>query len=150
MTARVVVIGGGIAGCAAAVAAARSGAQVQLLEAAHHLGGVAVRGEHRTLCGLAAIDAVALTAYIVTQIQVDGTGEGPDVGLYRSLLAATDCPIVASGGVGSLDHIAALAALEVAGKRLDGVIVGRALYDGAFTLSQALAVAAGQRGLEPG
>lgn len=92
---------------------------------------------------VAQFDAVALAAYIVTQIQVDGTGEGPDVGLYRSLLAATDCPIVASGGVGSLDHIAALAALEVAGKRLDGVIVGRALYDGAFTLSQALAVAAG-------
>lgn len=109
---------------------------------------VAVRGweqgSGRDLFEVVALfDAVALAAYIVTQIQVDGTGEGPDVGLYRSLLAATDCPIVASGGVGSLDHIAALAALEVAGKRLDGVIVGRALYDGAFTLSQALAVAAG-------
>lgn len=57
MAVRVVVIGGGIAGCAAAVAAARLGAQVQVLEAGHHLGGVAVRGEHRTLCGLAAIDA---------------------------------------------------------------------------------------------
>lgn len=55
----VVVIGGGVAGCAAAVAAARSGALVQVLEAGHHLGGVAVRGEHRTLCGLAAIDASA-------------------------------------------------------------------------------------------
>ena len=57
MAVRVVVIGGGVAGCAAAVAAARSGAQVQVLEASHHLGGVAARGEHRTLCGLAAIDA---------------------------------------------------------------------------------------------
>lgn len=59
MTARVVVVGGGVAGCAAAVAAARGGARVLLLEAGHHLGGVAVRGEHRTLCGLAAIDAPA-------------------------------------------------------------------------------------------
>lgn len=54
---RVAVIGGGIAGCAAAVAAAEAGCEVVLLEAARHLGGVAARGEHRTLCGLAPIDA---------------------------------------------------------------------------------------------
>jgi len=53
----VVVIGGGIAGCAAAAALAGRGAAVLVLEAGHHLGGVAVQGEHRTLCGLAPIDA---------------------------------------------------------------------------------------------
>jgi choline dehydrogenase-like flavoprotein len=56
---RVAVIGAGVAGCAAAVAAAQSGAEVRLLESGHHLGGVAVRGEHRSICGLAAIDAAA-------------------------------------------------------------------------------------------
>jgi 2-polyprenyl-6-methoxyphenol hydroxylase-like FAD-dependent oxidoreductase len=52
-----VVIGGGIAGCAAAVTAAESGVPTTLIEASHRLGGVAVTGEHRTLCGLAPIDA---------------------------------------------------------------------------------------------
>jgi hypothetical protein len=56
---RVVVVGGGIAGCAAAVAAASAGAAVTMLVADAHLGGVAATGEHRTLCGLAAIDAPA-------------------------------------------------------------------------------------------
>jgi hypothetical protein len=57
MTARVVVIGGGVAGCATAVAATEAGARVTLLESRRHLGGVAVLGEHRTICGLAPIDA---------------------------------------------------------------------------------------------
>ncbi len=55
----VVVIGAGVAGCAAAVAAAEAGAPTILLEATRTLGGVAVHGEHRTLCGLAPIDAAA-------------------------------------------------------------------------------------------
>src|SRR5580658_10391362 len=54
---RVVVIGAGISGCAAAGALAGLGAEVLVLEAGRHLGGVAVAGEHRTLCGLAPIDA---------------------------------------------------------------------------------------------
>ena len=87
-------------------------------------------------------EAVGVAAYVVTQIAVDGTLEGPDLGLYRSLLAATATPVVASGGVGSLGHIAALADLEEAGRRLAGVIIGRALYDGTFTLEDALRVAA--------
>jgi hypothetical protein len=56
---RVVVIGGGVSGCAAAAGLAAHGAQVLLLEAGLHLGGVAVRAEHRTLCGLSPIDAPA-------------------------------------------------------------------------------------------
>lgn len=117
--------------------------------------GLDVRGEEVALRGweqgsgralldvVAEFDAVALAAYVVTQIHVDGTGAGPDIELYRRLLAATDRPVVASGGVGTLAHIEALAAVEVGGRRLAGVIVGRALYDGAFTLSQALSVAGG-------
>jgi|GEM_PF-6236457 len=54
---KVVVIGAGVAGCAAAVAAANAGAEVILVEASHHIGGVAAQGEHRTICGLAPIDS---------------------------------------------------------------------------------------------
>ncbi|MBA2481379.1 MAG: FAD-dependent oxidoreductase [Planctomycetes bacterium] len=57
MSAQVAVIGGGVAGCAAAVAAADAGARVVLIVRDRFLGGAAVRGEHRTLCGLAPIDA---------------------------------------------------------------------------------------------
>jgi phosphoribosylformimino-5-aminoimidazole carboxamide ribotide isomerase len=110
---------------------------------------VAVRGwEHGS--GLDVADAVErfadhpVAAYVVTQIAVDGTLVGPDLDLYRALLDLTATPVVASGGVGTLHHIAALRDLEsAAGRRLAGVIVGRALYEGAFTLGAALAVAAG-------
>ena len=76
-------------------------------------------------------------ALVVTQIEVDGVGTGPDIELYRELL---DQPLIASGGVGSVDDLRALAALGVG-----GVIVGRALYDKAFTVEEALAACA-QRG----
>jgi phosphoribosylformimino-5-aminoimidazole carboxamide ribotide isomerase len=78
-------------------------------------------------------------AVVATQISVDGTGEGPDLDLYRHLLATTALAVVASGGVGTTAHIEALAALEVGGRRLGGVIVGRALYERAFTVEEALA-----------
>jgi phosphoribosylformimino-5-aminoimidazole carboxamide ribotide isomerase len=78
------------------------------------------------------------SAAVVTQIDVDGTGFGPDLDVYTELLAVSTLPLVASGGVGTLDHLRALADLEVAGRRLHGVIVGRALYEGAFTLAEAL------------
>ena len=88
-------------------------------------------------------EAVGVAAYVVTQIAVDGTLEGPDLELY-SIAAGRHRH--AGGGVrrasGSLAHIAALRDLEEAGRRLAGVIVGRALYDGAFTLEDALRVAA--------
>ncbi len=87
-------------------------------------------------------------ALVVTEIGRDGTLEGPDIDGLARLAAATGIPVVASGGVGSLDHIAALAALDVdGGKRLAGVIVGRALYEGAFGLAAAIgsAEAAGGR-----
>jgi len=105
---------------------------------------VAVRGwkqgSGRSLLDvLAEFEDCGVDAVVVTQIHVDGTLEGPDIESYRLLLGATSMRVVASGGVGTLDHLRALAMLDVAGRRLDGVIVGRALYDGRFTLPAALA-----------
>jgi phosphoribosylformimino-5-aminoimidazole carboxamide ribotide isomerase len=80
-----------------------------------------------------------VAAVVVTQIDVDGVGTGPDLDTYAELLAETELDVVASGGVGSLDHLRDLAALEVGGRDLAGVIVGKALYDGAFTVDDALA-----------
>jgi phosphoribosylformimino-5-aminoimidazole carboxamide ribotide isomerase len=88
---------------------------------------------------LPTFDQAGAAAAVVTQIEVDGTGEGPDLVTYRELLAASTLPLIASGGVGTLEHLRALAELESGGRRLSGVIVGRALYEGAFTLTQALA-----------
>jgi phosphoribosylformimino-5-aminoimidazole carboxamide ribonucleotide (ProFAR) isomerase len=66
---------------------------------------------------------------------------GPNLDLYRDVCARTDAPVVASGGVSSLDDLRALAAL--AGLGVEGAIVGKALYAGAFTLPEALAAVAG-------
>ena len=76
---------------------------------------------------------------IVTQIDRDGAGVGPDVETYERLLGQVEMDVIASGGVGTLDHLRELAALTVGGRRLEGVIVGRALYDGSFTIDDALA-----------
>ena len=66
---------------------------------------------------------------------------GPNLDLYRRLCAATEAPVVASGGVTSLDDLRALAALAPLG--VEGAIVGKALYAGAFTLPEALTAAVG-------
>jgi phosphoribosylformimino-5-aminoimidazole carboxamide ribotide isomerase len=104
---------------------------------------IAVRGwEEGSGADVAAVlptfDQAGAAASVVTQIEVDGTGDGPDLAAYRELLAVTELPLIASGGVGTLDHLRALADLEVGGRRLAGAIVGRALYEGAFTLTQAM------------
>jgi phosphoribosylformimino-5-aminoimidazole carboxamide ribotide isomerase len=72
---------------------------------------------------------------VVTQIAVDGTGHGPDLELYEELLADGHANLIASGGVGSNEHVQAQAELGVA-----GVIVGKALYEGTVDLVAALAV----------
>jgi phosphoribosylformimino-5-aminoimidazole carboxamide ribotide isomerase len=83
--------------------------------------------------------ASGVAALIVTEIGRDGTLEGPDVAQLGSVLAAVELPVVASGGVGNLSDLAALDALEAEGRRLTGAIVGRALYEGRFTVAEALA-----------
>jgi len=80
----------------------------------------------------------AVEAVVVTQIDRDGTLEGPDVDGLREILAATEIPVIASGGVGALDHLRSLAALEGAGRCLAGVIVGKALHEGRFTAAEAI------------
>jgi len=79
-----------------------------------------------------------VAAFVVTEIGRDGTMEGPDVDGLGKVLATTEVPVIASGGVGSLDHLRSLAAMQAQGRRLDGVIAGRAIYEQAFTVAQAI------------
>ncbi len=75
--------------------------------------------------------------YVVTDVTKDGTLQGPNLELLRAMCARTSRPVVASGGVSSLDDLRAIASLLSIG--VEGAIVGKALYAGAFTLEQALA-----------
>jgi len=90
---------------------------------------------------LARLDADGCARYVVTDVTRDGTLAGPNLDLLRRVCARTSAPVIASGGVASLDDLVQLAALAPAG--VEGVIVGKALYAGAFTLPQALAAVAG-------
>ncbi|MEV0584876.1 bifunctional 1-(5-phosphoribosyl)-5-((5-phosphoribosylamino)methylideneamino)imidazole-4-carboxamide isomerase/phosphoribosylanthranilate isomerase PriA [Nonomuraea sp. NPDC050310] len=74
--------------------------------------------------------------YVVTDVTRDGMLGGPNLDLYRELCSRTAKPVVASGGVSSLEDLVALASLSSDG--LEGAIVGKALYARAFTLQQAL------------
>jgi phosphoribosyl isomerase A len=89
---------------------------------------------------LARLDADGCARYVVTDVRRDGTLTGPNLDLLRDVCAATDRPVVASGGVSSLDDLRALARLRSVG--VEGAIVGKALYAGAFTLPEALAAVA--------
>jgi phosphoribosyl isomerase A len=86
---------------------------------------------------LSRLDADGCARYVVTDVRRDGTLTGPNLELLRSVCAATDRPVVASGGVSSLADLRALAELVPLG--VEGAIVGKALYAGEFTLEQALA-----------
>ena len=87
-------------------------------------------------------DDAGVAALVVTEIGRDGTLAGPALDQLADVLAATRLDVVASGGVGTLDDLRVLAGLDVGGRRLSGAIVGRALYEGAFALADALKVAA--------
>jgi 1-(5-phosphoribosyl)-5-[(5-phosphoribosylamino)methylideneamino] imidazole-4-carboxamide isomerase/N-(5'phosphoribosyl)anthranilate isomerase len=88
---------------------------------------------------LARLDDDGCARYVVTDVTKDGTLRGPNVDLLREVCRRTDRPVVASGGVSSLADLAALRRLVPDG--VEGAIVGKALYAGAFTLEQALDVA---------
>lgn len=79
--------------------------------------------------------------YVVTDVTKDGTLRGPNVELLKQVCARTDRPVVASGGVSSLDDLVELRQIVPLG--VEGAIIGKALYDGAFTLPAALTVARG-------
>jgi len=82
---------------------------------------------------------VLLAGVVVTDIDRDGTGAGPDLAGLSSLLVQTELAVLASGGVASLSDLADLAALEGGGRRLAGVVVGRALLSGVFSIREAVA-----------
>ena len=85
---------------------------------------------------LARLDGDGCARFVVTDVTKDGTLTGPNLDLLRSVCARTTRPVIASGGVSSLDDLRAIAALAPLG--VEGAIVGKALYAGAFTLEQAL------------
>ncbi|HZN75567.1 MAG TPA: bifunctional 1-(5-phosphoribosyl)-5-((5-phosphoribosylamino)methylideneamino)imidazole-4-carboxamide isomerase/phosphoribosylanthranilate isomerase PriA [Micromonosporaceae bacterium] len=87
---------------------------------------------------LARLDRAGCARYVVTDILEDGMLRGPNLDLLRDVCARTDRPVIASGGVSTLDDLRALRNLESAG--VEGVIVGKALYVGAFTVPEALEV----------
>jgi len=85
---------------------------------------------------LARLDKDGCQRYVVTDVTKDGTLAGPNLELLKSVCAATNMPVIASGGISSLADIQALCDLNASG--VEGAIVGKALYAGAFTLAQAL------------
>ena len=85
---------------------------------------------------IARLEGDGCARYVVTDVTKDGTLKGPNLELLKEVCAATKKPIIASGGISSLDDIAALSALRSIG--VEGAIVGKALYAGAFTLEAAL------------
>jgi phosphoribosylformimino-5-aminoimidazole carboxamide ribotide isomerase len=84
-------------------------------------------------------DRPDIGALVVTEIGRDGMLAGPDLAQLTGVLGAVAVPVVASGGVASLDDLRALATLEVAGRRLAGAISGTALYEGRFSIEEAIA-----------
>ncbi|HVA83847.1 MAG TPA: 1-(5-phosphoribosyl)-5-[(5-phosphoribosylamino)methylideneamino]imidazole-4-carboxamide isomerase [Candidatus Binataceae bacterium] len=85
-----------------------------------------------------------IAAVILTDISRDGTENGVDIEMYEAVARSSKTPVIASGGVARLDDILALRRLFQRG--IAGVITGRALYEGRFTLAQAIAAAAAEDG----
>ena len=85
---------------------------------------------------LARLDAEGCARYVVTDVRRDGTLTGPNVDLLNDVCAATERPVIASGGVSSLADLEVIAGID----GVEGAIVGKALYAGAFTLPEALEV----------
>ena len=92
---------------------------------------------------LARLDSEGCARYVVTDVNKDGTLSGPNLHLLREVCDATTKPVVASGGVGSLEDLHQINELVPLG--VEGAIIGKALYAGAFTLSEALAAIAPRR-----
>lgn len=83
------------------------------------------------------LDRDGCSRFVVTDVTKDGTLNGPNLDLLSAVTGCTDAPVIASGGVSSLDDLRAIATLTDRG--VEGAIVGKALYAGRFTLPQALA-----------
>ncbi len=85
------------------------------------------------------LDKAGASRYIVTDVTKDGTLTGPNLDLLREVCAATNAPVVASGGISVLKDLVLLRELTPIG--VEGAIIGKAIYSGAFTVAQALEVA---------
>ena len=85
------------------------------------------------------LDSAGCSRYIVTDVTKDGTLTGPNLELLREVCAATSAPVIASGGISALQDLIDLRAMTNLG--IEGAIVGKAIYSGAFSLAQALEVA---------
>lgn len=105
----------------------------------HRDGEVAVHGWTRG-SGLQLLDLLdrfaTAAAFVITNIAVDGMLTGPDLAGLTEAASATDVPVVASGGIATLDDLRALAAVP----NISGAITGKALYEGRFTVAEALEV----------
>lgn len=89
--------------------------------------------------GLARFADAGVAAFVVTDIGRDGMLAGPDLDGLAEVLAATSVPVIAAGGVSSLDDLRALRAVATGDRHLAGAVVGTALYEGAFSIQEALA-----------
>ena len=94
------------------------------------------------------LDSQGCSRFVVTDVSRDGMLNGPNIDLLRDVAAATSAPVVASGGISSLDDLRALAGVVDEG--VDSAIVGKALYAGKFTLEEALAAVAAVPGGDSG
>ena len=83
------------------------------------------------------LDSEGCSRFVVTDVTKDGTLTGPNLELLEGVAECTEAPVIASGGVSSLDDLRAIATLT--GSGVEGAIVGKALYAGRFTLPEALA-----------
>lgn len=94
-------------------------------------------GEASVVEAVAQLSAQGVTRFLCTAIEVDGTMEGPALDQLNLIATATDAQVIASGGVGELAHLEALAAATAS--NIEGAIVGRALYERKFTVAEAMA-----------
>jgi 1-(5-phosphoribosyl)-5-[(5-phosphoribosylamino)methylideneamino] imidazole-4-carboxamide isomerase/N-(5'phosphoribosyl)anthranilate isomerase len=118
------------------------GLDVQIVDGEHRLRGRGWETDGGDLWTvLERLDSEGCSRFVVTDVTKDGTLTGPNIGLLANVAECTDAPVIASGGVSSLDDLRAIATLTEVG--VEGVIVGKALYAGRFTLPQALAAVGG-------
>jgi 1-(5-phosphoribosyl)-5-[(5-phosphoribosylamino)methylideneamino] imidazole-4-carboxamide isomerase/N-(5'phosphoribosyl)anthranilate isomerase len=114
------------------------GLDVRITEAGHRLAARGWTQDGGDLWDvLDRLDRDGCARYVVTDVSKDGTLQGPNVELLAEVCARTDAPVIASGGVSTVQDLLDLA--ELAPDGLEGSIVGKALYAGAFTLPEALA-----------
>jgi len=114
------------------------GLDVQIIDDDHRLRGRGWETDGGDLWTvLERLDREGCSRFVVTDVTKDGTLTGPNIDLLGRVAERTDVPLIASGGVSSLDDLRAIATLTETG--VEGAIVGKALYAGRFTLPQALA-----------